>query len=456
MAIIHLAKGMKGPVKKALQSSVRSFSSAPVTEVSKLSNGVRVASEASGCQTATVSVWVDAGSRYEQKVTNGVNYLAGKAALMEPAVQTEIAKLGGQVAAYTSREQTVYYATVMKDQTGAAMDLLASVVKATPSGASLDCAKTGILSEFEAADIKSAESLMEDLHEAAYLDTALGFPIKGTPDTISALTTSDVTAMKEACYTAPRIVIAGAGGITQDQLATMAEKSFGSLAAAPTGSVEIPMEEAIFCGSDKRIRYDSMNVAHVALGFETGGWTSEQSVPLMLMQTLIGSWDDTSVVGPNMASKFGQDVSEDGIAKTYSSFLTQYKDTGLFGITAVAGDNKCDDLAYAMTYHLVRLCHQVTDVEVARAKTVLKANLLAQTNSSASICEDLGRQMLAYGRKISHAEMFARIDSLTTNDIKNVAKDVVNDQDHALAAIGGIHELPDYNWIRRRSYWLRY
>ena len=54
------------------------------------------------------------------------------------------------------------------------------------------------------------------------------------------------------------------------------------------------------------------------------------------------------------------------------------------------------------------------------------------------------------------AEIFSRIDAITADDIKATAAKVINDQDHALAAVGGIHVLPDYNWIRRHSYYLRY
>ena len=63
----------------------------------------------------------------------------------------------------------------------------------------------------------------------------------------------------------------------------------------------------------------------------------------------------------------------------------------------------------------------------------------------------------SFGRVMSLNEMMARVDALTMmDDVKSAANEVINDQDHALAAIGGIHELPDYNWIRRHSYMLRY
>lgn len=106
--------------------------------------------------------------------------------------------------------------------------------------------------------------------------------------------------------------------------------------------------------------------------------------------------------------------------------------------------------------NLVRCCHNVSDSEVQRAKTALKAKFMLQQNNHSSTANHIGNQMLSYGRRMSNAEIFARIDGITTSDIKATASKFINDEDHALAAIGPIFELPDYNWIRRRSYWHRY
>ncbi|CAK4082828.1 unnamed protein product [Aphanomyces euteiches] len=136
------------------------------------------------------------------------------------------------------------------------------------------------------------------------------------------------------------------------------------------------------------------------------------------------------------------------------TFNTSYQDTGLFGVYAVADKYKLNDLTWYIMEALVRTVHKTSDEEVERAKTQLKASILMQLDGSSPVCEDIGRQLLVYGRRLTPAEIFARIDAVDAAAVRKTADDVINDKEHALAAVGPIHELPDYNFIRRRSYWV--
>jgi processing peptidase subunit beta len=372
-------------------------------------------------------------------------------------MEVEIENMGGHLNAYTSREQTVYYAKVLKDDVPKAMEILADILThALHDKQAIERERDVILREMEEVNKQYEEQILDQLHSSAFMGTGLGRTILGPKENILSLQRDDLQDFIKTHYTADRFVIAGAGAVDHNQLVELTEKHFGSLPQPPKGGVPTFMDPAVFTGSDIRIRYDSMKEAHVALSFQGASWTSEYCFPLMVIQTILGSWDRAGGGGRNLASKLAQDIASKDLAHSYMTFNTCYKDTGLFGIYLVAPDDKLEDSMYYLTENIVRLSHNVTDEEVSRGKTQLKANMLMQLDSYSATCEDIGRQMLTYGRRMPNAELFARIDAITTDDIKTTAKKFFNDEDHALAAIGPILELPDYNWIRRRSYWHKY
>jgi processing peptidase subunit beta len=194
----------------------------------------------------------------------------------------------------------------------------------------------------------------------------------------------------------------------------------------------------------------------MALAYQGAEWTSEYSFPLMVMQNILGQYDRAQGLGKNVASRMCSEIAEHDLAHSISTFNNSYKDTGLFGIYAVATDVKIDDLWYHVMNNLTRLVYTPSEEEVERAKINLKATMLMGLDGHSNVAEDIGRQLLVYGRRLTPAEIFSRIDAVTVADVRATAAKFIHDKDHALAAVGGVHELPDYNWFRRHSYWLRY
>jgi processing peptidase subunit beta len=437
---------------------------APTTDVTTLQSGLRVASETVvGSETATVGVWIDAGSRYETAQNNGAAHFLehmafkGTQKRTQQQLEVEIENMGGHLNAYTSREQTVYFAKVFKKDVSRAVEILSDILlKSKLDEAAIERERDVILREMTEVNKQQEELVLDHLHATAFQGTGLGRTILGPKENILSLSKKDLSDYIQTHYTAPRMVIAGAGAINHEELCNLAGEHFGTLPAAPKNSVEVAMDPAVFTGSDIRVKFHSDNTAHIALAFEGASWTSEYAFPLMLMQTILGSYDRASGLGKNVASKMCQEVAEHELAHSISTFNTCYKDTGLFGIYAVAPDNKLDDLMWYVMGNLVRLVHNVSAEEVERAKVNLKATMLMGLDGNSNVAEDIGRQLLTYGRRMTAAEIFSRVDAITVDDIKATAAKVINDKDHALAAVGGIHELPDYNWIRRHSYYLRY
>jgi len=103
----------------------------------------------------------------------------------------------------------------------------------------------------------------------------------------------------------------------------------------------------------------------------------------------------------------------------------------------------------------MRLCNNITDFEVDRAKNALKTNMLLQLDGTTAVCEDIGRQMLCYGRRIPPHELEARIDAVDAALVRDVCFNYIYDKCPVIAGVGPIEGLPDYNEARAQMYWLR-
>merc|ERR1712010_243964 len=142
----------------------------------------------------------------------------------------------------------------------------------------------------------------------------------------------------------------------------------------------------------------------------------------MVMQSLLGQWDQSTPCGATPTSSLCKELVGEGAAKSIMSFNTTYQNTGLFGIYGVADHTTVENYLYIQMNELVRMCHKLSDFEIERAKQQLKTTLSMQLGEGTSaVCEDIGRQVLTYGRRLPVEEMIARIDAVDADSIHRVA-----------------------------------
>jgi mitochondrial-processing peptidase subunit beta len=154
---------------------------------------------------------------------------------------------------------------VFKSDVPKAMEILADILQnSTLDEGAINRERDVILREAEEVGKQYEETILDHLHETAFMNTGLGRTILGPEANIRSLTRNDLTSYINTHYTANRFVIAGAGAIDHKQLVELTEKHFGKLPAQPTGALAKTFDPAIFTGSDKRIRFDSMSVSLVS------------------------------------------------------------------------------------------------------------------------------------------------------------------------------------------------
>lgn len=429
---------------------------APKTQVTRLPNGFTIATEANpNYNTATTGIWIDAGSRFETEATNGtahfLEHMAFKGTKSKTQTQLEqqIENMGGHLNAYTSREQTVYYAkTLGGADVGTSVDILADILLGSNlAPEAMERERDVILREAEEVEKNKEEVVFDHLHGTAFQGSSLGYTILGPEANIRGITRQNLLDYISANYTPERMVLVSAGNINHDDLVKKATQHFGSMTPGNVRASKI--KKPTFVGSEVRARYDDHPTAHIAIAVEGVGWAHPDYWTLLVAQCIMGSWDRAMGAGGNVSSKLAQSIHKHNLASSFMTFNTSYTDTGLFGVYAVS-ESKCnlDDLTHYIQTEWHRLAMNVSPAEVFRAKNALKTSLLFGLDGTTPIAEDIGRQMLVYKKRYSPAEFDAMIERITPADVMRVAGEFIYDRDVALVGYGPVEGMQDYNRIR--------
>jgi processing peptidase subunit beta len=431
----------------------------PPTKVTVNKNGLRVASEESYGETATIGVFIDAGSVYEDEKTNGVAHFLEHMAFKgtqnrsKKQLEEEIENMGGSLNAYTSREQTVYYAKVFKNDVPKAMDILSDILLNSKYEKDyVEAERSTILREMEEVNKDYNEVIFDHLHSAAFQGTALGRTILGPEENVKSITRDNLVQYVKNNYTADRMVVVAAGAVDHNQVSSLADKYFGNVGRSTAVRPSVPTK---FTGSQLLVRDDTVPKAHVALAVQGIPWHHPDYFVMMVLQTLVGSWDKTIGGGTNLSSRLCEILATEKLVDSVSTFNVCYADTGLFGSYLVAQPHHLDDAIFQVLNEYVRLGRGATESEVERAKTKLCSSLLMTLDGHTATMEDIGRQLLTHGRRLSPAEVALRIDAITVGDVQRVARQYCEDVDPVVAAVGPLEELPDYNNLRGWTYWNR-
>jgi len=412
---------------------------------------MRVASQHTFDETVTVGIWIDAGSRFETKENNGtahfLEHMAFKGTVRRTrvALEKEIENMGGHLNAYTSREQTVYYAKCFKQDLEQGVDILADILQNSMLDQThLDFERGVILREMEEVEKTVEEVIFDRLHLTAFNDSPLGYTILGPVENIQSITRQQLREYITTNYSADRMVLAAAGPMDHAELVGHAEAKFGGLRR---GSQKRAEERPAFCEAELLYRSDTDGeLAHFAVGYEGVPWTHPDSITFMVMQSTVGGYRrgeglvPPQLSGNRLTTNIARNL-EPGMLESYAAFNTCYKDTGLFGFYAQCNEAAVDSCMEELLVGISNLAH-VTDEEVERGKRQLKTTLFGSLDSTTAIAEDIGRQLLVYGRRIPISELLFRVDCIDAAEVQRVARKYLVGTKIAMTGLGPLSRMP--------------
>jgi len=400
------------------------FDGATDTKVTTLENGLKVASSDTASPAASVGIYVETGSAYDEisGTAHVMQQMAFKSSMgmSQLKMTAEKEALGLYSTALASRENIVYQLDGLKSAVPDAVAMLAETTL-SPKFLSWEVEEAHSVVKAELEELKqNPQALVQELvHTAAYSRAApLGMPSMCPPGNLGAIS-PDVLAKFAADTLVPNRMVLAAAGYDHDELVSLAKATFGKAAAgAPASAAASP-----YTGGEYRESVDEP-ITHFALAFEGVGWKDPALVPLCVLNTMMGGGASFSAGGPGkgMYTRLYQNIlNRYGFAQSATVFNAFYNTTGLFGVYGAAPAENMGQLVAALTEEMNKMTGSISGVELDRAKNQLTSSLLMNLESRPVLFEDIGRQVLTYGARTPASELAAQIAAVSAADLNKVA-----------------------------------
>ena len=413
------------------------------SRLTTLPNGFRIVTEAMpGLKSASVGIWITAGGRHERAEQNGIahflEHMAFKGTEKRSSLRIaeEIEDVGGYINAYTSREMTAFYARVLEDDVALALDVIGDIVlNPVFDPKEIETERHVILQEIGQALDTPDDIIFDWLQEACYPDQPFGRSILGPAERVAGFSREDLTGFVAEHYSPDRMILAAAGAVDHDAIVAQAEALFGDRKAVGGGLIQ----PATFKGAERR-EVKTLEQVHFALAFDAPGYLAPDVYAAQIYAMAMGG---------GMSSRLFQKVREErGLCYSIFAQSGAYEDAGQITIYAGTSEEEIGDLTAITLAELKRAGDDMTEAEVARARVQLKAGMLMGLESPSSRAERLARLLAIWGRVPGAEEAVAKIDAVTTADVRKYAGEMTGAH-AALALYGPVGDAPGLEEIKR-------
>ena len=397
-----------------------------------LPSGLRIVTDTMAhVETASIGVFVGAGSRHETLPQHGLSHflehMAFKGTRRRSAkdIAEEIETAGGDLNAATGVEQTAYYARVLAQDSELALDILADILTDSAfDPVELEREKGVILQEIGSVEDAPDDLVFDLFNAAAFPDQPIGRAILGTPEAVGAFDRAAIDGFLKSHYRSGATVIAAAGALQHEAIVEAAARRFDVL--PQHGQPAAPA--AAYKGGAKLLKR-RLEQAHLVVGFEGVSFYDPDSYAAYLFG---------QAAGGGMSSRLFQEVREKrGLAYAIYTFNWGYADAGLFGFYAACGSGDIAQLMPLALDCLGETALTLSEAELIRAKAQMKVSLLAALESSSARAEQIARQVLAFGRELTRAEIIGRIDAITLAQVRAAGAKLLRSAP-TVAAIGPV------------------
>ncbi len=424
-------------------------------QTTTLANGLRVVSVDDGEALTSVGLFVGAGTRNEGEGMAGSAIalsqmpLASNSQTMSVVMNRALTTVGAQLSTMATRDTLSYQAECLRSDAGTVVNVLSMIAADQEFYPwEVDATRTKLLEQAEEYKGLVDENTMADYaHAAAFGGNALSYPTTPNERIIRELNSEGLKEYHSGLFTASNMVLAGVG-IDHEELVALAENAnFSNMDKKEA----IKLPPAQYTGGDLRPMQPSEDgLAHVMLSFETGNWFDKSLAATTVLQMMMGGGASFSSGGPGkgMYSRLSDQVlNRYGFVQHASARADVYNDTGIMSLYGVTTPEYGSELISVLSEQAAGMAGEVNEVELQRAKNLVKSFILMHLEQRWSLTDDIGRAMLTYNEVKTAPELCAEIDAVTSKQIQSTAKKMLSSP-VSITALGETQGLPGRDAIQ--------
>ncbi len=370
-----------------------------------------------GVRSAALGVWVNTGSRDETGGEGGMAHLLehllfkGTAGRSAAQIAKEVDALGGHLDAFTTREFTCFFVSLLDHRLDEGCGLLADIfLRSVFPEREIELERGVVLEEIKMS-LDNPEDNLQDLTTAqVWGDNPLARPILGTPASVSSFGRNDVLGFFRRYYHAGRAILACAGSVDHDAVRDMVARRFADV---PKGAAAAGRKVPEFRPGVVR-EVKPLNQVYIDINLPGISQTHELRYPGHVLN---------SILGGSLSSRLFQKIREErGLVYSIYSGMSQQADCGLLHVSAGTSPKLARQVTDLTVAELDALRRKVPEKdEIRRAKDHLIGNLVLSMESSANRMSKLGKQELYFGRQVTVEESIAAIEAVDETSLEKVA-----------------------------------
>jgi predicted Zn-dependent peptidase len=330
--------------------------------------------------------------------------------------------VGGEFNAFTEKEHTCFYATVLDRDLALAIDIVSDVVlNATVTAQNVDIERSVVLEEIAMRDDDAADLVHDEFSTALFGDTPLGRPILGTVDSIAGLGRKQIAGYYQRRYVPESMVVSVAGNVEHREVVALVRRAFADRLDVSVGPRQARSPRAASSTAPAcpvKVISDDTEQANIVLG---GHGVSRHDPTRFAVGVL------SAALGGGMSSRLFQRIREErGLAYSVYSFTGGYSDAGQFGVYAGCQPGKADEVLGLMSVELdAAASGALTDAEIERGKGQVRGGIVLGLEDSGSRMTRIGKSEMVYSDIVGVDELLALIDGVTPTAVAQAAADLL-------------------------------